>query len=69
MKLNGIADSAEIEVSHEELLIFNAALNEICNGIEMIEFETRIGASRAKVAELMAEVQAVLDQLEKKRNI
>ncbi|MDR6392900.1 hypothetical protein [Paraburkholderia phenoliruptrix] len=66
MKLNRIADDAEIEVSHEELLVLNAALNEVCNGIDMFEFETRIGAPRAKAERLMAEIQAALDQFEKR---
>ncbi|MBU9169781.1 hypothetical protein ACS0ZG_36295 [Burkholderia gladioli] len=66
MKLNRIADDAEIEVSHEELLVLNAALNEVCNGIDMFEFETRIGAPREKVERLMAEIQAALDQFEKR---
>lgn len=52
MKVNKIAGGAEIEVSHDELRVFNAALNETCNGIEMIEFETRIGDSRTKVEAL-----------------
>ena len=66
MKLNRIADDAEIEVSHEELLVLNAALNEVCNGIDMFEFETGIGAPREKVERLMAEIQAALDQFEKR---
>ncbi|MGN4073514.1 hypothetical protein ACS0X5_04185 [Burkholderia gladioli] len=66
MKLNRIADDAEIEVSHEELLVLNAALNEVCNGIDMFEFETRIGAPREKVERLMAEIHAALDQFEKR---
>jgi hypothetical protein len=35
----------EISISRDELLIINNALNEVCNGIEVPEFETRIGAT------------------------
>lgn len=66
MKLKTIGESAEIELSREELLVLNAALNEVCNGIDVLEFETRIGASRAKVERVMAEIQEVLDQIEKR---
>lgn len=66
MKLKKIVKDAEIEFSHDELLVLNAALNEVCNGMDIFEFETRIGASRTKVQGLMAEIQSVLDQLEKR---
>lgn len=65
MKLKGIAKDAAVELSHDELLVLNAALNEVCNGIDVFEFEARVGASRAQVESLMAEIQAVLDQIEK----
>jgi hypothetical protein len=41
----------------------NAALNEVCNGIAVFEFETRIGADRARVAALLKEVGALLDKM------
>ena len=66
MKPKTIAESAEIELSHEELLVLNAVLNEVCNGIDVFEFETRIGAPRAMVERLMEEIQAVLDRFEKR---
>lgn len=66
MRLNRITDYVEMEVSPEELLVLNAALNEVCNGIDVFEFETRIGAPRAKVECLIAAIQAVLDQTEKR---
>jgi hypothetical protein len=61
IEVNGA--KARIAISHEELLIMNAALNEICNGIAMFEFETRIGANRDRVAALLKEVGALLDQM------
>lgn len=66
MKLKRIAEHAEIELSHDELLVLNGALNEVSNGIDVVEFETRIGAPRASVERLLAEIQAALDQLEKR---
>lgn len=66
MKIKRINEDAEIELQHDDLLVLNAALNEVCNGIDIFEFETRIGASRARVESLMKEIQSVLDQIEKR---
>ncbi|WP_027582065.1 hypothetical protein [Bradyrhizobium sp. Ai1a-2] len=56
---------AVVRVSIEELLIVNAVLNETCNGIEIFEFETRVGASRQRVVSLLREVQALLKSMER----
>jgi hypothetical protein len=66
MRIKRSMDNAEIELTYDELLVFNAALNEVCNGIDVLEFETRIGASRAEVERLMVGVQTALDLLRKK---
>jgi uncharacterized small protein (DUF1192 family) len=66
MRIKNADIEAEVELGHDELLLLNAVLNEVCNGIAVFEFETRIGASRAKVEKLMAEIQAALDQIEKR---
>lgn len=57
-------DQSKIELSHDDLLIMNSALNEICNGIALFEFETRIGAGRDQATELMRELSDVLDKME-----
>lgn len=55
---------SHIGISRDELLIVNAALNEVCNGIEVFEFETRIGADRERVAALLKEVGLLLDKMD-----
>lgn len=63
MKLIEIVDAEiNISLSLEEMLVVNAALNEICNGIEVFEFETRIGKTREWVADLLEEVGNILDK-------
>ena len=62
--INTAAEHSQIEIDRDELLILNAALNEICNGIAVFEFETRIGADRARVAALLNEVGALLDKMD-----
>jgi hypothetical protein len=57
-------EQSTVTISHKELLILNSALNEICNGIEVFEFETRIGANRHEVADLLSGIGAILDRME-----
>lgn len=58
------AESSNVGLSLDELLIVNAALNEVCNGIAVFEFETRIGADRERVALLIKEIGLLLDRME-----
>ena len=61
MRLLGTAPGrVHLEVTEAELHLLNAALNEICNGVDFPFFETRIGATRAEVAALLAEVSVLL---------
>lgn len=57
-------EATQISLSFDELLILNAALNEICNGIEVFEFSTRIGAEKDEVRELLASLRSTIDKLE-----
>ena len=51
---------AEVELTESELGIFNNALNEVCNGIDVPEFATRIGAEVAEVRLLLKDVNDIL---------
>jgi len=62
--INTAAERSQVEIGREELLIVNAALNEVCNGIAVFEFETRIGADRERVTALLKEVGALLDKMD-----
>ena len=55
--------SAEIRLTAAELLIINNALNEICNGIDLPEFHSRIGVERAAAERLLGEIGALLRRL------
>jgi hypothetical protein len=50
----------KLEITASELGILNNALNEICNGIDVPEFETRIGCSLEEAAELLKTINTVL---------
>ena len=57
-------DKASVEVSMQELLILNNALNEVCNGIDVPEFETRMGVSLQEVDQLLGSIRLMLKELE-----
>lgn len=59
-----LANAALLACSKDEILVIHSALNEICNGIELFEFETRIGASRDAASTLLAEIGGVLNRLD-----
>lgn len=62
MKVIGIQENiATVQLSVGELLIINNALNEICNGIAMPEFDTRIGASLNQVLLLLRAFGEAID--------
>ena len=52
-------DTATVEVDQEECRIIAQALNEVCNGIDLPEFSTRLGAEREDVLRLLGEFHAV----------
>jgi hypothetical protein len=62
MKLNQIANrTANISITEEELLVICNALNEVCNGMDVEEFDTRMGASLESVSRLLGELSKVAD--------
>ena len=53
----------ELSLDNNELLIFYSALNEVCNGISVPEFETRIGASKETAFTLLNDLGRILDKV------
>lgn len=53
----------KLSLDNKELLILNAALNEVCNGLSVPEFETRIGASKEAAFTLLKELGRILDKV------
>lgn len=58
--------SAEVRLSIDELLTIHQSLNEVCNGIDLFEFQTRIGVSREEVLHLMKIISQIVNKIEKK---
>lgn len=53
----------ELSLDNNELLIHYSALNEVCNGISVPEFETRIGASKETAFTLLNDLGRILDKV------
>jgi hypothetical protein len=55
----------DLHLTPAELRIVNNALNEVCHGIDVPEFATRMGATRSEVQALLYRIHAMLPPLEK----
>ena len=61
MKIIGRStDGVTLFLTNDEVLILSNALNEIANGIEISEFESRIGFPEEFVSKVMADFQEAL---------
>jgi hypothetical protein len=50
---------ATVVLSSDEIGILNNALNEVCNGLEIPEFATRMGADIDEVSHLLHEIHSL----------
>ena len=60
--MHATAATITVTFTRRELEIVNNALNEVCNGIDVYEFETRLGASREEVKALLEGIHRVLQR-------
>lgn len=63
--VDGQSRTARVVLGEMELALLANALNEVCNGVDIedFEFSTRLGVERSEARELLAEIGAVLDAL------
>lgn len=57
------AKEAIIRFSPDELLLLNNALNEVCNGLDLDEFSTRMGAELEDVEKLLQQIGEAIDTM------
>jgi hypothetical protein len=57
-------NSASVLFAEAELVLINNALNEVLTGLNLPEFETRLGASRQEAEELLHRVSLILSKME-----
>lgn len=61
MKLIGKNGRAyTLEIDEAELDLINNALNEVCNGIDIPEFKTRLGQSQEVAKDLLQRLNSLL---------
>ncbi len=64
MKLTEANDSgACVFLTPDELLIVSNALNEVCNGLDVPEFATRMGVEREEALHLLKSISSVFDEV------
>lgn len=57
---NDEAGAFSLTVNRNELSLLSNALNEVCNGIDVQEFSTRLGSSREEAVKLLEIVRSAL---------
>jgi len=65
-KIEARADGAVLALSSDEIYVLSNALNEICNGVDIPEFDTRIGATKIAVRGLLEEFVRVIEEISDK---
>jgi hypothetical protein len=64
MELKKVDESgAWVVLSPEDLLTVCNALNEVCNGLDLPEFATRMGVQREEVLDLLKTANAVYEKI------
>lgn len=50
------------EISREEILTLMAGMREICYGVDIHAFETRLGYSKERVGVLVQQLRSIIDE-------
>jgi hypothetical protein len=66
---NDTSRPVSLGLTTDELLILNNALNEVCNGIDIddFEFSARIGVDREEARGLLHRITALYDEVSRRR--
>ncbi len=56
--------SANFKISLDDLITIHQALNEVCNGLYIFEFQIRLGVSREEAIMLMEEINHIINKIE-----
>lgn len=57
------SEKAQMEMSLDDLRLLCNALNEVCNGIDVPEFETRLGATPKYAEAVMLGLREVIESI------
>jgi hypothetical protein len=56
-------NQVSVQLTLGELRIVNNALNEVCNGLRMSEFSTRMGATRDEAMALLRQIKDAISRV------
>ena len=57
-----------LDLTHNELILLNNALNEVCHGLDIPEFSIRLGASWDELEALRRQINAALEGMTKPKD-
>ena len=57
-----------LDLSRNEMILLNNALNEVCHGLDLPDFSTRLGAERGELESLLSQMSKVLDGMVKQKD-
>ncbi len=57
-----------LDLSHNELILLNNALNEVCHGLNRPHFSTRLGATWDELEALRQQINAALEGMTKPKD-
>lgn len=50
-----------LDLSHNEVILLNNALNEVCHGLDFLDFSTRLGGERDEFEALQRQIEETLE--------
>lgn len=56
-------DQAVLSLSLDELITINNALNEVCNALDVPDFQTRMGVELEEALALLGELRQTIDRM------
>jgi len=60
-------EQANVVLGLDEVRVLTQALNEVCNGVDLFEFETRMGADKDYVSRILKEFICLRDKMKNLR--
>jgi len=57
-----------LDLSRNELILLNNTLNEVCNGLDLPDFATRLGAQRGELEALFRQIKEALEGMVKRKD-
>ncbi len=60
------ANHVVLDLSHNELILVNNALNEVCHGLDLPDFSTRLGAGWDELEALRRQINGALERMAKR---